>query len=211
MTAPATEPVAIAVLAKAPVMGFAKTRLIPALGAGRAARLQARLIERAVDTASTAATGPVTVWAAPDESHSAFAALRTRFKISLARQPDGDLGARMLAALKAAGGPALVIGADCPALMPVHLRMAADVLRGGGDAVVCPAEDGGYVLIGMRKPLAALFAGMAWGTGEVMEETRRRLRYQRLAWQEPVTLWDVDVSEDLPRLRGLGTLDEFSR
>jgi glycosyltransferase A (GT-A) superfamily protein (DUF2064 family) len=44
-----------------------------------------------------------------------------------------------------------------------------------------------------------------------MEETRRRLRYQRLAWQEPVTLWDVDVSEDLPRLRGLGTLDEFSR
>ena len=60
-------------------------------------------------------------------------------------------------------------------------------------------------------PLAALFAGMAWGTGEVMEETRRRLRYQRLAWQEPVTLWDVDVPEDLSRLRGLGTLDEFSR
>ena len=59
----------------------------------------------------------------------------------------------MLAALKAAGGPALVIGTDCPAMMPAHLRMAADVLRGGADAVVCPAEDGGYVLIGMRKPL----------------------------------------------------------
>jgi glycosyltransferase A (GT-A) superfamily protein (DUF2064 family) len=77
--------------------------------------------------------------------------------------------------------------------------------------VVYPAEDGGYVLIGMRKPLPPLFAGMSWSTSEVMDETRRRLRYHRLTWQEPMTLWDVDVPEDLPRLRGLGLLDEFSR
>ena len=134
----------------------------------------------------------------------------TRFGIALARQPDGDLGARMLAALRAADGPALVIGTDCPAMMPAHLRMAAEVLRRGGDAVVLPAEDGGYVLIGLRKPLPALFAGMSWGTDEVMAETRRRLRYHRLAWQEPATLWDVDVPEDLPRLRGLGVLDQFA-
>ena len=96
--------------------------------------------------------------------------------VTLARQPDGDLGARMLAALKASGGPTLVIGTDCPAMMPAHLRKAADVLRGGADAVVYPAEDGGYVLIGMRKPLPALFAGMRWSTADVMEETRRRLQ-----------------------------------
>lgn len=207
----APEPVAVAVLAKAPVAGFAKTRLIPALGAARAARLQARLIERAVDTACAAAVGPVTVWATPDETHLVFQMLRTHRDIALACQGDGDLGARMLAALKASGGPTLVIGTDCPAMMPAHLRAAADVLRGGGDAVVCPAEDGGYVLIGMRKPLAALFAGMSWSTSSVMEETRRRLRFHRLTWQEPATLWDVDVPEDLPRLRGLGLLDEFSR
>jgi glycosyltransferase A (GT-A) superfamily protein (DUF2064 family) len=94
-------------------------------------------------------------------------------------------------------------------MMPAHLRMAAEALR-GGDAVVLPAEDGGYVLIGLQKPLAALFAGMSWGTGEVMAETRRRMRYHRLAWHEPVTLWDVDVPEDLPRLRGLGVLDQFA-
>ena len=205
------KPVSIGVLAKAPVAGFAKTRLIPALGAARAARLQARLIDRAVDTACAAGSGPVTVWAAPDETHAAFQALRARRDVALARQPNGDLGARMLAALKASDGPALVIGTDCPAMMPAHLRMAADVLRGGADGVVCPAEDGGYVLIGLRKPLAALFAGMAWGTDDVMAETRRRMRYHKLTWQEPVTLWDVDVPEDLPRLRGLGLLDEFSR
>jgi uncharacterized protein len=207
----AAEPVSIAVLAKAPVAGFAKTRLIPALGAGRAARLQARLIERAVDTACAAGAGPVTVWTTPDETHAAFQALQTHRDVALARQPNGDLGARMLAALKAPGGATLVIGTDCPAMMPAHLRMAADVLRGGADAVVCPAEDGGYVLIGMRKPLPALFAGMMWGTVEVMAETRRRMRVHKLTWQEPATLWDVDVPEDLPRLRGLGLLDEFSR
>jgi uncharacterized protein len=205
------EPVSIAVLAKAPVAGFAKTRLIPALGAARAARLQAWLIERAVDTACAAGAGPVTVWATPDETHAAFQALHTRRAVALARQPDGDLGARMLAALKASGGPAIVIGTDCPAMMPAHLRMAADALRGGADAVLCPAEDGGYVLIGMRKPVSALFAGMAWSTDGVMAETRRRMRFHKLTWQEPATLWDVDVPEDLPRLRGLGLLDEFSR
>jgi rSAM/selenodomain-associated transferase 1 len=207
----AAEPVAIAVLAKAPVAGFAKTRLIPVLGADRAARLQARLIERTVDTACASGAGPVTVWTTPDETHAVFQKLRTRHDVAFARQPDGDLGARMLAALETAGGPALVIGTDCPALAPAHLRTAADILRGGSDVVVCPAEDGGYVLIGMRKPLPALFSRMTWSTSGVMADTRARMRFHKLAWQEPATLWDVDVPEDLPRLRGFGVLDEFSR
>lgn len=205
------EPIAIAVLAKAPVAGFAKTRLIPALGADRAAQLQTRLIERMVDTACAAGVGPVTLWAAPDESHSTFQALRHDHDIALARQPDGDLGARMLAALDASIGPCLVVGTDCPTLMPMHLRNAAEILRGGSDAVVCPAEDGGYVLIGLRRPQPALFAQMPWSTDAVMTETRRRMRHHALTWQEPVTLWDVDRPEDLPRLRGLGPLDEFAR
>jgi rSAM/selenodomain-associated transferase 1 len=207
----AAEPVAIAVLAKAPVAGFAKTRLIPALGADRAAQLQARLIAHAVEIACAAGTGPVTVWATPDETDPAFQALHARHNVALARQPDGDLGTRMLAALAAPGGPTLVIGTDCPAMTAEHLRMSADGLRGGADVVICPAEDGGYVLIGMHQPLAALFAGMTWSTSEVMAQTHRRLRDHKITWQEPVTLWDVDVPEDLARLRGLGPWDEFSR
>ena len=119
------------------------------------------------------------------------------------QQVNGDLGARMLAALAAPGGPALVIGTDCPALSAGDLRAAADVLH-GADAVVFPAEDGGYVLIGTRRPEAALFADMAWSTPQVMDETRRRLRQAKLTWQEPVTLWDVDLPEDLDRLRACG-------
>lgn len=198
----AIERVAIAILAKAPIPGFAKTRLIPAIGAEGAAMFQKALIDRAVETACAAATGPVTLWAAPDATHAAFAALRAR-GVGLMQQVNGDLGARMLAALAAPGGPALVIGTDCPALSAGDLRAAADVLH-GADAVVFPAEDGGYVLIGTRRPEAALFADMAWSTPRVMDETRRRLRQAKLTWQEPVTLWDVDLPEDLDRLRACG-------
>jgi uncharacterized protein len=200
------EPVAVAILAKAPVAGFAKTRLIPVLGAEGAAALQARLIARAVAAACTAATGPVTLWATPDEAHPVFVDMRVH-GIALARQGDGDLGARMLAAMAAANGPSLVIGTDCPVLSPHHLRGAADILRGGTDAVVIPADDGGYALIGLRAPEPLLFSDMRWSTPDVMEETRRRLRALGLAWQEPVTLWDVDVPADLERLKAVGLGD----
>src|ERR1700736_1896363 len=100
------EPVAVAILAKAPLPGLAKTRLAPLLGADGAAALQARMIERAVETARSADIGPVTLWAAPDQDHPAFQTLAALFGVTLVRQPDGDLGTRMLAALDAARGPA---------------------------------------------------------------------------------------------------------
>ena len=194
------EPVAIAVLAKAPVPGLAKTRLAPALGDDGAAALQERLTARAVATACAAEAGLVTLWATPDASHASFRALAEQHPISLATQPDSDLGARMLTAVAAANGPALVIGTDCPALTPDHLLVAAAHLRSGIDAVLIPAEDGGYVLIGMREPQSALFAGMTWSTDEVAAETRRRMARLSLSWREPARLWDVDRPEDLARL-----------
>jgi rSAM/selenodomain-associated transferase 1 len=194
------ERVIIAVLAKAPLPGMAKTRLIPALGADGAAALQARLTERAVATAKAAALGPVTLWCAPDVSHPFFAAMREKFEVTLARQPEGDLGARMHAAVAAASGSTLVIGADCPALTTAYLHEAADALP-DHDAVLIPAEDGGYVLIGLRRPCGALFSGIAWGTPTVMPETRTRLRSLKLSWRELPRLWDVDTPEDFARLQ----------
>jgi rSAM/selenodomain-associated transferase 1 len=201
------EPVAVAVLAKAPIEGFAKTRLIPVLGARGAAVLQARLVERAVETACAAAIGPVTLWTTPDESHPVFQSIGARRGITLVRQADGDLGARMLAAITAANTCVLVIGSDCPALKLDHLRTAANVLRDRAPVVVIPAEDGGYALIGMRTPEPALFSDMPWSTPIVMDETRRRLRTLGLTWHEPATLWDVDRPRDLERMRGIGLHD----
>ena len=195
-----SEPVAVAVLAKAPLAGFAKSRLIPVLGAQGAARLQAHLIAHAIATASAAAIGPVTLWATPDEHHPDLQAIAAEDDVALERQCDGDLGARMLAALEAANGPAVVIGTDCPVLTSDHLRTAADILRSGSDAVVIPAEDGGYVLIGMGAAQPDLFSDMRWSTPGVMAETRRRLERLAMSWQEPFTLWDVDLPADLHRL-----------
>jgi rSAM/selenodomain-associated transferase 1 len=200
----AADAVHVAVLAKAPVAGLAKTRLAPVLGADGAARLQARFIEHAFATAKAAAIGPVTLWAAPDPRHPAFEVIAALHQVPLAEQPQGDLGARMLAALASARGSAMVIGTDCPALAAEHLIAAAAVLRDGVDVVIVPVEDGGYGLIGMRRAEPALFADMIWSTATVMAETRRRLARLGLSWREPARLWDVDGPEDLSRLEGEG-------
>jgi uncharacterized protein len=193
-----SKPVAVAILAKAPIPGLAKTRLIPALGAERAASLQARLIDRAVNTARAAALGPVTLWITPHIDDDAISELTA--SIEVIQQPPGDLGARMCAAAVAAAGCVLLIGTDCPALQASHLRSAATILRAGTDVVLFPAEDGGYVLIGMRDAQPALFSGMAWSTPGVLAETRRRLKDLGLSWEEPLVLWDLDTSADLARL-----------
>jgi rSAM/selenodomain-associated transferase 1 len=198
------DPVAVAILAKAPLPGLAKTRLAPVLGADGAASLQARLIERVVTTAQAAAVGPVTLWATPDHHHPVFQTIAALLGVALAVQPDGDLGARMMAAIAAAGGPAMVVGTDCPGLTPEHLRAAARALVDGVDVVIVPVDDGGYGLIGMRRPQPALFDGMTWSTSSVMAESRRRLTRLGLSWREPARLWDVDVPADLERLAGVG-------
>lgn len=201
---PASFETAIAVLAKAPVPGHVKTRLIPLLGAHAAAVFHERMIERTVETACRAAVGPVTVWAAPDARHPAFRELAERYPIALAQQPDGDLGVRMAACVEAATMPALVIGADCPALTREDLQDALAALHDGADCVTIPAEDGGYVLIGMRRLHPVLFSGMTWSAPTVMAETRRHARANGLVLRELKTLWDVDRPEDVARMEREG-------
>jgi rSAM/selenodomain-associated transferase 2/rSAM/selenodomain-associated transferase 1 len=196
--------VRIAILAKAPVPGHAKTRLIPALGAEGAAELQRRLIRRTVATARESGLGPIELWCAPAIDHPIFSAIAAETGIALLTQPDTDLGTRMLAAAAHEPVmPTLVIGTDCPALRPEDLRAAAGALATSNDVVLIPAEDGGYVLIGLAAPHAAPFEGVDWGTAEVLAQTRQRLDAIGLRRTELPTLWDVDRPEDLPRLQAL--------
>jgi hypothetical protein len=192
--------VSIAILATAPIPGFAKTRLIPTIGAHAAAVLQERLTERTVATALAAGIGPVTLCCAPDATHDSFLKMVARMKITLRPQPQGDLGARMFAAANGSAGPVLVIGTDCPALTETHLRSAATALHDGNDVVLIPAEDGGYVLLGMRKAQPALFSNIAWGESSVLADTRVRIVEQRLMVVERPPLWDVGTEIDLARL-----------
>jgi rSAM/selenodomain-associated transferase 1 len=196
-----TSRVGVAILARAPIPGAAKTRLIPALGAEGAARLQRWMLQRTVAMALVADVGPVSLWCAGDPAHPDFAVCRAFGRVDLQPQPEGDLGERMLAAIASSSTPAgtLVIGTDCPALGAAQLRESARAL-GDHDAVVIPAEDGGYVLIGMKTPAPEAFAGVDWGSARVMAQTRQRLAALGWRWQEADPLWDVDLPQDLDRL-----------
>ena len=200
MSSPNTGPVSIAILAQAPIPGFAKARLIPAIGAHAAAVLQERLTGRTVATALAAGLGPVTLCCEPDATHDTFLKMVARMKITLRPQPQGNLGARMLAAVAGSAGPVLVIGTDCPALTEAHLRSAASALREGNDVVLIPAENGGYVLVGMRKAQPTLFSDIAWVKSTVLADMRARIVEQRLMLVERPPLWDVDTEIDLARL-----------
>jgi glycosyltransferase A (GT-A) superfamily protein (DUF2064 family) len=77
------------------------------------------------------------------------------------------------------------------------------------DAVIGPAEDGGYVLIGLRRYAPELFKGVSWGTDLVLKETRERLRVLGWQWHELKERWDVDRPEDMKRLKSEGLLKRW--
>lgn len=193
--------VALAVLAKAPVAGLAKTRLIPALGAAGAAQLHRQLLRRTLAVAAESGL-PVQLWCAPDAQHPFFRAVARCMGLRCQVQPEGDIGQRMQAVFAAqpAGRSLLLVGSDCPVLTAAHLQEAAQRLQSGDEAVFTPAEDGGYVLVGLQRPQPALFEGVAWSTAAVMTQTRQRLAALGLRHSEMPMLWDVDRPEDLARL-----------
>lgn len=204
----------VVVFARAPVPGHAKTRLIPTLGADGAAALQALLIERALTTALAAAVGRVELWCAPSAQHPLLAGFLRRHRLDGVTQCDGDLGARMqhaAMATLAAASRLLLIGSDCPAMTPADLRGAAAALGAQHEAVLIPAEDGGYVLLGLNWWDARLFSNIAWGSDQVLATTRARLSALGWRWHELAPLWDIDRPADLARLRASRLLPELER
>ena len=190
--------IGIALMAKAPLPGLAKTRLAPRLGPAGAAALAERLLDHAVAQAAVAAPGAVTLWVAPDDSHPAFQRQRTRHGVALRLQPEGDLGVRMLAVFSHRA-PLLLMGTDAPALDAAMLRAAAAALQ-DHDAVFVPALDGGYALIGLQHPQPALFDAMPWSTPAVMALTRQRLAAAGLRHAELPPVPDIDEPADLAHL-----------
>jgi uncharacterized protein len=196
------------VFARAPVAGSCKTRLIPALGAAGAARLQRVLTLRIV--AAACATGhDVELWCAPDTRHGFFIACRRRFGVRLRRQPAGDLGRRMARALATAladgAQPAVLVGSDCPTLTTTHLRQAVRALA-THDAVLQPSPDGGYVLIGARSLEPRALQGIRWSSGRELAQTRRRFARLGLRAAELPAQPDVDTPADHRRARRAGVI-----
>jgi uncharacterized protein len=196
----------IIVMAKAPIAGRVKTRLAPLLGDAGALALHRQLIESTLFRARDAALGAVTLWVDGDTTLPEIATCAMRQRVGLQAQQGADLGARMQAAFAHtfahafANAPAsdrrcLLIGSDCPALTSMTLRAAAAALE-RHDAVLVPALDGGYVLLGLTRPQPTLFDGVAWGTDRVLAETRARMTGAGLSRAELDPLPDLDTPDD---------------
>ncbi len=192
------------VFAKAPVPGRVKTRLARRYGKLGAATLYQQLLHRNLKLLHRAKLCPIQLWCAPNARHGFFVTCRRNYKVDLRIQKGHDLGERMNHALTQTlktSRYALVIGGDCVSLSHADLCLALQTLEAGHDAVLGPAEDGGYVLLGLRRPCSGLFKGISWGSHRVLAATRRRLQKAGLNWTELPPRWDVDRPEDVRRMK----------
>lgn len=192
----------IVIFAKAPVPGAVKTRLIPALGARRAAELAKWMLAKTVASAFRAGLGPFEVCVTPPPDDPRWSGHLPK-GVCLTDQGPGDLGQRLGRAAKrviAAGESLLLIGTDCPSLDGSRLRAMA-VQLSSHDAVIYPAEDGGYVLLGLNRFHASLFNDMPWSGPEVAAVTCARI--EALSWRLFIgdTMSDIDEPADLSAMK----------
>ncbi len=194
----------IIIFAKAPQPGFAKTRLVPALGAEKAAELARQMLFNTLREALAADIGPVELCVTPEINQAAWQRIRLPAGIEIFAQGEGDLGARMARASERAlenAEPALLIGTDCVEISGTLLRAAAQALQ-ERDAVIHCTADGGYALLGLRRFSPFLFSDMPWSTDAVANTTIARIG--QLGWSVHVgqMLHDVDKPQDLKYLPG---------
>jgi rSAM/selenodomain-associated transferase 1 len=193
-----------------------KTRLEPRLGREGAAALSLAFLEDAGRLYRKPSVWTSVLCAEPEPGLPCF---DERFPPPWRRerQSPGDLGEKLAAAFAdefRGGAPAAVaIGSDHPALSPDRLAEAFALLASGIEAVIVPAEDGGYCAIGLAAgaPLREIFLGVPWSTETVLATTLERLDRASVPRRVLAPAYDVDRPEDLDRLRrDLGARDPLA-
>lgn len=194
------------IFCKAPIIGQVKTRLTTELTPEQAMQLHIELTHRTLKLTTRTNLCSVELWCTPSTNHSFFTAAAQNYPIILQAQQGKDLGVRMdnafCQALKRYSR-ALLIGCDCPSLTEEDLQEALTALKHKECCVLGPAEDGGYVLIGLNQPQPQLFDDMPWGTEQVLANTCSRIKQNSLYYHPLNLQWDVDTPKDLMRYRGL--------
>ncbi len=187
---------ALIVMVKNPIAGRTKTRLAQDVGDAMALHMYGILLRYTRDQALGLQDATCYLYysdhVATDDDWPA-----NRFVKLL--QVGQDLGQRMAGAFEHAFAHGhdrvLIIGSDCPGVTTELLEEAFASLT-DHDVVVGPANDGGYYLLGMRRPQPFLFTDMPWSTSEVLEETLARTQVQGLSTYQLPYLSDVDHLED---------------
>lgn len=184
-----------------PEPGKAKTRLIPVLGKEGAANLHRLMAQRTIATSLVLQNSrELSVAIHYTDSSQQLMQEWLGTDVIYHQQSDGDLGARMSAALQKSWDlgidKVVIIGTDCPKLKSEIIAKAFDELS-EKDLVLGPAKDGGYYLIGLRRIIPELFDGIKWGTDEVFAETLAIAQKLSLSIAVLPVLADIDRPEDL--------------
>lgn len=189
-----------------PQPGKVKTRLVPALGAEGAAQLYRAMAAQVVATARTVARPglQVRLWVEPvtavDEARRWLGGSADAYH----GQPEGNLGSRLEHAFRTAFADrarrVVVIGTDCIELGPALLDQALTALH-DHDAVLGPALDGGYYLLGLRRLLVPVFRDIPWSSSRTAAVTRQRLGELGASLHQLPMLRDIDTPEDLRSIR----------
>ena len=188
------------IFSRYPQPGTTKTRMIPALGAEGAARLQRKMTEHTLNTAKELLDRDITI-----EIHFAGGDIELMRQwlgknIEYVPQVAGDLGGKMRSAFDRAFGSGkqrvVTIGIDCPDIDSTILNNAFNSLK-THDLTLGSAEDGGYYLIGLDRAVPQLFKNINWGTERVLEQTKNIAEKLDLQIHYLPTLSDVDRPEDL--------------
>ena len=196
----------VCILAKAPIPGEAKTRLIPALGASGAALLARAFFEDTVAMATSLPWARIVVSLAGDVS-----ALPLPPGVEVLPQGGGDLGDRMERAVirsLSIGPRVLLIGTDSPGL-PARVLDSARAFLGTHEAVLGPAEDGGFFLLGLERCEPGLLAGLPWSRSDTFAHTAMRLRRSGRSVATTDPWFDVDDPADLERVSRLVAAGEI--
>ena len=195
----------LSVLTKLPVPGQVKTRMQPDYSPEFSRALHERLVDYVLAQWLQAAQCPVHLWLAGEAAEIQPLINSSHFRsfaLPVALQRGRDLGERLLLVVNAQLAHyrgVFLVGTDCPFIDRNYLQAACDGLD-NHDTVIGPAEDGGYVLLGLKKPIPALFETIAWGTERVFEQTMTALNRLRLSCYTLPVLPDIDRPADLALL-----------
>lgn len=192
------------IFTKAPTLVPVKTRLSSTLSQRQRQELYKSLIRHTLQTCSSIPQAQQQLWVTP-KADDFLKELSQQHKAQIHLQTGQDLGQRMHHALSSgiqAYGKALLMGCDCPFIDVRYLEQALTAVSHRPDSCVLgPADDGGYVLIGANQQLpTGVFEGVAWGTDEVLQQTRIKLSQYDIPVTLLPSLSDIDVPADLQKL-----------
>jgi rSAM/selenodomain-associated transferase 1 len=201
----------LAVMSKSPALGRVKTRMQPQLSKEESVQLHTTLTQYCIQQWRALGLCHIDLWVGGDVSlfqHKILSPLSEEIKQTVVwQQPEGDLGERMSVAvantLNDGVDGVILVGTDCPFIDGEYIQSAIQHLNDGHDVVMGPANDGGYVLFGMKRHHASLFEGISWGTQTVFSSTMKKIQQQKLRCYVLPPLNDVDHYDDLAALAAL--------